>query len=105
LLFGHIAKSADILVLCGDLTDRGTPDEARSLAKDLNAHVKIPCVGVLGNHDYESGKHEEVKGILKEAGINILDGDAIGRNKGVRRGFRTGRPSTLGRGGNQALRT
>jgi len=75
-LFGSIAKAADILVLCGDLTDRGTPDEARSLAKDLNAQIKIPCVGVLGNHDYESGKQDEVKAILREAGINILDGDA-----------------------------
>lgn len=75
-LFGSIAKAADVLVLCGDLTDRGTPDEARSLAKDLNAQIKIPCVGVLGNHDYESGKQDEVKAILREAGINILDGDA-----------------------------
>jgi len=76
LLFGHIAKAADILVLCGDLTDRGTPEEARSLAKDINAQIKIPCVGVLGNHDYESGKQDEVKAILREAGIIILDGDA-----------------------------
>jgi len=75
-LFANIAKAADVLVLCGDLTDRGTPEEARSLARDLNAHVKIPCVGVLGNHDYESGKQDEVKMILREAGINILDGDA-----------------------------
>jgi Icc-related predicted phosphoesterase len=38
--------------------------------------VKIPCVAVLGNHDHESGRHEEVKSILLDTGIQILDGDA-----------------------------
>jgi Icc-related predicted phosphoesterase len=74
-LFTQASKSADILALCGDLTDTGLPEEAKGLAKGLNATVKIPCVGVLGNHDFESGKHDDVKTILREAGINILDGD------------------------------
>jgi Icc-related predicted phosphoesterase len=66
---------ADVLLLCGDLTDYGLPDEARGLAKDLAGAVKIPIVGVLGNHDYESGAEEEVRNILAEAGTVLLDGD------------------------------
>ncbi|MBI5471631.1 MAG: metallophosphoesterase [Ignavibacteriae bacterium] len=75
-VFAEATKSADILLLCGDLTDTGLPDEAKNLARELNAIVKIPCIGVLGNHDFESGKQDEVKTILRESGINILDGDA-----------------------------
>jgi predicted phosphodiesterase len=44
-LFLQIAESADVLLLCGDLTDYGLAEEARVLAKDL-APVKIPMVGV-----------------------------------------------------------
>ena len=74
-LFSQVGKSADILVLCGDLTDLGLPEEARNLAKELNAEVKIPCVAVLGNHDFESGQQDEVKSILRHAGVKLLDGD------------------------------
>ena len=58
-LFGEISRQADVLVLAGDLTDLGKPREAELLAQDLKA-CSIPIVGVLGNHDYECGAHEEV---------------------------------------------
>ncbi len=74
-LFGQIARSADILLLCGDLVDYGLPDEATVLAKEI-ANLKIPVLAVLGNHEYESGKQDEVKKILADAGADILDGDA-----------------------------
>jgi Icc-related predicted phosphoesterase len=45
------------------------------LAKDLAAALRIPAVAVLGNHDYESGQHEEVVQILRDAGVVVLDGD------------------------------
>jgi Icc-related predicted phosphoesterase len=73
-LFSQIGDSADVILLCGDLTDYGLPEEAEILAIELNA-VKKPIVGVLGNHDYESGRQEEVKRILRDAGIIVLDGD------------------------------
>jgi Icc-related predicted phosphoesterase len=65
---------ADVLVLCGDLTDYGHPEEAAELARELVSGVKIPIVGVLGNHDYESGAVGEVRKILVESGIRLLDG-------------------------------
>jgi uncharacterized protein len=74
-LFGEISREADVLVLAGDLTDLGKPKEAELLAQDLKA-CSIPVVGVLGNHDYECGAHEEVAHILREAGMRVLDGQS-----------------------------
>lgn len=76
-LFAEIGRSADVLVIGGDLTDYGTPEEARVLARDLTSTVKIPIVCVLGNHDYESGQEAEVCQILTDAGVVVLDGDAV----------------------------
>jgi Icc-related predicted phosphoesterase len=73
-LFAQIADTADVLVLCGDLTDYGLAEEARILAKDLAA-VKIPVVSVLGNHDFEAGEEREIAKILSDVGVKILDGD------------------------------
>jgi Icc-related predicted phosphoesterase len=74
-LFAEVAERADVLALCGDLTDRGDPEEARALARVL-ASVTIPIVAVLGNHDYESGKPAEVSRIFCDAGVRVLDGES-----------------------------
>jgi Icc-related predicted phosphoesterase len=52
------------------------PDEARVLARELTAAVKIPVVAVLGNHDFESGKQDEITQILRDSGVTVLDGEA-----------------------------
>jgi Icc-related predicted phosphoesterase len=75
-LFTQISQCADILVLAGDLTDYGLPDEAQLLAKDLSAGIRIPIVAVLGNHDFESGHQKEVSEILSASGVKMLDGEA-----------------------------
>jgi Icc-related predicted phosphoesterase len=74
-LFARIAESADVLLIAGDLTDYGLPDEARVLARELTT-LHIPVAAVLGNHDHESDKQDEVRQILADAGVVILDGDA-----------------------------
>ncbi len=74
-LFARVSDSADVLLLAGDVTDYGLPDEARVLARELAA-IRIPVVAVLGNHDVESGKQDEVCRILTDAGVTMLDGDA-----------------------------
>ena len=74
-LFAEITERADILVLAGDLTDFGLAEEARVLAKDLTTALKIPAVGVLGNHDLEAGEEGEIVRILNDAGVRMLDGD------------------------------
>jgi Icc-related predicted phosphoesterase len=73
-LFAQISESADILALPGDLTDYGLAEEARSFARELAA-VRIPMVGVLGNHDVESNQQAEIGSILKDAGLTLLDGE------------------------------
>jgi Icc-related predicted phosphoesterase len=74
-LFSQVNQVADVLVLCGDLTDYGLPEEAHVLAKELTS-LKVPVLGVLGNHDYESGKQNEVREILCDTGMFMLDGEA-----------------------------
>jgi Icc-related predicted phosphoesterase len=77
-LFSALTRvEADILLLLGDLTDYGLAQEAAELAQELTSNVKIPIVGVLGNHDYESGASAEVTRILRDAGMHLLDGETV----------------------------
>ena len=76
-LFAQISERADVVVLTGDVTDYGLADEAKVLARDITTSLTIPVVAVLGNHDYESGEHEAVRDILVDAGVHMLDGDAV----------------------------
>jgi Icc-related predicted phosphoesterase len=75
-MFAQITDSADVLLLCGDLTDYGTIEEAKILAKEITSSLRIPAIGVLGNHDYESGHEADVVNILTDAGVVMLDGDS-----------------------------
>lgn len=76
-LLAPVNERADVLLLCGDLTDYGTPEEARILAKELTAAVRLPIVAVLGNHDYEAGQSATICQILADANVKVLDGEAI----------------------------
>ena len=75
-LFAAATEAADVLLLCGDLTDFGTIEEAKVLAKEITTSLRIPALAVLGNHDFESGKEKELTDILTDAGVTVLDGDA-----------------------------
>lgn len=74
-IFVEIAKKADVLLLCGDLTDYGLPEEAELVVKDL-ATINIPVLAVLGNHDYESGREAEVRDVLEKGNVKVLDGES-----------------------------
>jgi len=74
-LFIEVSNHADVLLLCGDLTNFGKTSEAEILAEDIKS-CTIPVLGVLGNHDYECGQPEEVARILHEAGMIVLDEQA-----------------------------
>jgi Icc-related predicted phosphoesterase len=108
-LFNQVTSDADVLLLCGDLTDYGLPEEARLLAKEITGSLKIPAVAVLGNHDYEAGQQEEIRAILTDAGVVVLDGDAYELHgvgfagvKGFAGGFDRG---TLGPWGEAAVKS
>ncbi len=76
-LFENASDFADVIVLCGDLTDYGLPTEAHVLVEELSVASNLPIVAVLGNHDYESGHEAEVRQILVDAGLIVLDGEAV----------------------------
>lgn len=76
-LFTEVSQAADVLVLCGDLTDYGHAEEAQILADDLRAYVTIPVIGVVGNHDWETGHLDEVVNILTDVGVKLLDGECV----------------------------
>lgn len=70
-----VDDEAEALLLCGDLTDRGTVAEAEVLAGELH-QLRLPKLGVLGNHDFETGHGDEVARILSQAGVHLLDGES-----------------------------
>src|SRR5690606_6643336 len=74
-LFSAASQDADVLCLCGDLTNFGKTREAEILAEDLQA-CTVPVIGVLGNHDYECDQPEEVARLLTEAEVTLLIGQA-----------------------------
>jgi Icc-related predicted phosphoesterase len=74
-LFTEVSANADVIVLCGDLTNFGKTREAEILADDIRT-CSIPVLGVLGNHDYECGQPEKVAEILHQAGMVLLDEQA-----------------------------
>ncbi len=107
-LFAEMSEVADVVALCGDLTNFGKTREAEILAADMQA-CTIPVVAVLGNHDYECGQPEEVARILADAGATVLDEQATIVNgvgfagvKGFIGGFDRGE---LGAFGESAIKT
>ena len=108
-LFAQIAQSADLLLLCGDLTDHGLVDEGQMLARELHTSLNIPIVAVLGNHDYEAGQAGEIRAALEHVHVQILDGDTcevlgigFAGIKGFAGGFGRG---TLGAWGEAAIKS
>jgi Icc-related predicted phosphoesterase len=75
-MFTEISNSADVLLLCGDLTNFGKTKEAEILADDIKS-CAIPVLGVLGNHDYECGQPDKVCEILTSAGMKVLNEQAV----------------------------
>jgi Icc-related predicted phosphoesterase len=74
--FKEVSRKADVLLICGDLTDTGDEAEAEILSEELRS-CSIPVVAVLGNHDFEKGRHKLIRQIVQKETIHILDGEAI----------------------------
>jgi Icc-related predicted phosphoesterase len=73
--FEGIAERADVLLLAGDLTRRGTPEEARILGEELSENG-VPIVAVLGNHDHHSDQQDALRRELERFGVIVLEGEA-----------------------------
>jgi Icc-related predicted phosphoesterase len=70
-----LADHADVLLIAGDVTRVGDPEEAKGLATEL-AGLEVPVIAVLGNHDYHSDRQAEITDILEADGIRVLEGEA-----------------------------
>src|SRR5260370_13776446 len=78
-LMAGVGDEADLLVIAGDLTNFGKPEEMHSLLNAL-VRLRIPIVAVLGNHDYESGQEQELMKMMTDEGIKVLDGSSYERD-------------------------
>jgi Icc-related predicted phosphoesterase len=75
----RVRDEADVLIVAGDLTNFGQPDEMEPLLNAL-VRVRVPVIAVLGNHDYESCKEAELARMMTAEGIKVLDGSAYERD-------------------------
>ena len=71
----HVSEHADLFLLAGDLTRHGEPEEAAVLAGELT-DLGVPVIAVLGNHDYQSDRQDEIRGVLEGAGVTVLEGES-----------------------------
>jgi Icc-related predicted phosphoesterase len=94
--FAQVRDQADVLVVAGDLTNYGKPEEMEPLLNSL-VRLRLPIVAVLGNHDYESGRQADLTRMMTDAGIKLLDGTAYERD-GVGFAGAKGFPGGFGRG-------
>lgn len=72
----QVAGEADLLLLAGDLTRVGEPEEAAVLVEELRG-ADVPVVAVLGNHDYHAGQEQVVAGMLEDGGVRVLEGEGV----------------------------
>jgi Icc-related predicted phosphoesterase len=94
--FDAVEGQADVVLLAGDLTTHGEPEQAEVLAEACRA-METPVVAVLGNHDLHAGRADELTEVLRAAGIEMLDrshttlsscGVGVAGTKGFVGGFR-----------------
>jgi len=70
--FDLIEEEADVVLLAGDLTTTGEPEQAQVLA-DACTGLSIPVFAVLGNHDCHAGRGGEVSAVVAGANVRMLD--------------------------------
>lgn len=75
-LFADICREAHVLAICGDMTTHGDPEQVQGFVGELDG-VEMPIVAVLGNHDFESGHEDELRRILTDRGVHVLDGTSV----------------------------
>jgi Icc-related predicted phosphoesterase len=107
--FKEVSRQADILLIGGDLTDTGDEGEAQLLSEELR-NCSVPVVAVLGNHDFEKGRHKLIRQVLQNEQVHILDGESIIINgigfagvKGFGGGFDNHQLSMFGEGAMKAF--
>jgi Icc-related predicted phosphoesterase len=70
--FGAVAEDVDVILLAGDLTTYGEPEQAELLA-DICRPLRVPVYAVLGNHDWHCNRVPEIVSLLSDASVRVLD--------------------------------
>ena len=70
--FADLEGEADVVLLAGDLTTSGEPQEAEVIAAACRG-LDVPVFAVLGNHDHHAGRTDELGEVLSAAGVRLLD--------------------------------
>jgi uncharacterized protein len=70
--FMDAERESDLILLAGDLTTYGDPEQAAVLA-DVTRGIGVPVYAVLGNHDWHANRHEELVSALRGGGIHVLE--------------------------------
>ena len=70
--FADVAERVDLILLAGDLTTHGEPEQGEIVA-DACRDLPVPVISVLGNHDWHVNRRDELVPVLEDAGIVVLD--------------------------------
>ena len=70
--FADLRGEADVVLLAGDLTTSGEPEQAEVIAAACR-QLDVPIFAVLGNHDYHAERTDELAEVLTGAGVRLLD--------------------------------
>ncbi|MGE3797644.1 MAG: metallophosphoesterase [Thermomicrobiales bacterium] len=68
-------KRADVLIIAGDITNGGRILEVE-VAADFLRRIDLPKLCVLGNHDRRTTRRRHFIALLREAGVQVLDGES-----------------------------
>ena len=71
----ELEHSSDLFVIAGDITRHGTAEEAKVAGAELSS-LTVPTVAILGNHDHHSGEEREVRAILEDSGVTMLENES-----------------------------
>lgn len=74
--FEAVADQADLILLAGDLTSHGQPDQAEVLAAAVQG-IDVPIIACMGNHDMHYERTGELVPIWEQAGITVLERDHV----------------------------
>ena len=72
--FARLRDRVDLVLLAGDLTTHGEPEQGAMVAAAAR-EIDVPVLAVLGNHDWHVNRHDDLVAILQEGGIDVLERD------------------------------
>src|SRR5215208_2289622 len=70
--FAGAGERVDLILLAGDLTTHGEPEQGAMVAEAARA-AGVPVLAVLGNHDWHVNRRDELVAALEQGGTDVLE--------------------------------